>query len=185
MNPFHNAREAKEFLISKISEEAQREGITLSETERKMLYFSETAWTLPDMDTVSDEFDSAYNQRDYEKKISRLIRKAGKRVRRGSPSEYDTWWQAIRCLEQEDHYILVMIRQSGLRPRGDLLKLWGTGVVVTTVLVLSIAFAVDHGIDVDKWRGSAGVFICVAVIVYQFIRFRRRTHPSHRDTNES
>jgi len=70
MNPFHSVREAEEFLISRIVEEAQREGIVLSETERKMLYFSETAWTLPDMDTVSDEFDSAYNQRDYEKKIA-------------------------------------------------------------------------------------------------------------------
>lgn len=184
MNPFHSAREAKEFLISKIVEEAQQEGIVLSETERKMLYFSETAWTLPDMATVSDEFDNAYSQRDYERKIAPLIRKAGKRVRRESPAEYDTWWQAIRRLEQEDHYLLVMIRQSGLRPRGDLLRLWGTGVLVTTVLVLSIAFAVDHGIDVEKWRGSLGLFICVAVIVYQLIRVRRRTHPS-RDTKES
>jgi len=70
MNPFHSTREAKEFLIARIVEEAQREGIVLSATERKILYFSETAWTLPDMDTVSDEFDSAYNQRDYEKKIA-------------------------------------------------------------------------------------------------------------------
>ena len=36
---FHSAREAKEFLISKIVEEAIREGTVLSEIERKMLYF--------------------------------------------------------------------------------------------------------------------------------------------------
>jgi len=42
MNPFQSAREAKEFLISRIVEEAQRENIVLSESERKMLYFSET-----------------------------------------------------------------------------------------------------------------------------------------------
>jgi hypothetical protein len=46
---FHSAREAKEFLISRIVEEARRENIPLSEVERKMLYFSETDWTLPDI----------------------------------------------------------------------------------------------------------------------------------------
>jgi hypothetical protein len=54
---FHGAREAKEFLASRIVEEAVRECTPLSEVERKMLYFSETDWTLPDIDTVSDLFD--------------------------------------------------------------------------------------------------------------------------------
>lgn len=127
MNPFHSTREAKEYLISRIVEEAQREGIVLSATERKMLYFSETAWTLPDMDTVSDEFDSAYNQRDYEKKIARLIRKVGKRVRKDSPAEYDNWLRAIRRLESEDHYLLAAgcTRRSLVDPEnsGNLLDL--------------------------------------------------------------
>ena len=61
MNPFQTARQAKEFLTSKIVEEAQRENIILSEPERKMLYFSETGWTLSDVATASDEFDSAYD----------------------------------------------------------------------------------------------------------------------------
>jgi hypothetical protein len=51
---FHSAREAKEFLISRIVEEARRENIPLSEVERKMLYFSETDWTLPDIMQVNE-----------------------------------------------------------------------------------------------------------------------------------
>jgi hypothetical protein len=39
----------KEFLVGKINNEAQREGIALSEVERKMLYFSETYSALPDI----------------------------------------------------------------------------------------------------------------------------------------
>jgi hypothetical protein len=47
MARFGNAREAKEFLISRIAEQAQRAGEPLSEIERKELYFSESGWTLP------------------------------------------------------------------------------------------------------------------------------------------
>jgi len=38
VNAFHRARETKEFLISRIVAEAQRENIRLSEVERKMLH---------------------------------------------------------------------------------------------------------------------------------------------------
>jgi hypothetical protein len=43
MRRFATTRDAMEFLVSRIVTEAQREGVPLSETERKMLYFSETA----------------------------------------------------------------------------------------------------------------------------------------------
>ena len=46
MARFENAREAKEFLISRIAEQAQRDGEPLSEIERKELYFSESGWTV-------------------------------------------------------------------------------------------------------------------------------------------
>ena len=34
-----------------------------------MLYFSETAWTLPDMAEVNQEFDSNYDQGEFARKI--------------------------------------------------------------------------------------------------------------------
>lgn len=40
---------AIDFLVGRIAQRAEQEGVPLSEVERKMLYFSETAWTLPDM----------------------------------------------------------------------------------------------------------------------------------------
>ena len=176
MNAFPSTREAKEFLISTIVEEAQRENIVLSETERKMLYFSETAWTSPDMDTVSDEFDREFCQRDYERKITRLIRNAGKRIRRTSTSDYDAVWQAIRMLEQEDHYIMVMVRQSGLRPRGDLLRLWLTGLVVVVVLTPLIFLSASIPDRFSRYlsRDAFGLYVwagvCLLLIAYQFCR---------------
>jgi hypothetical protein len=88
-NRFHQARQAKEFLASQIVEEAQREGAPLSEIERKMLFFSECGWTLPDMKDVSDAFDREYDQSDYEKKITGLIERLDQRVRNEHPADYD------------------------------------------------------------------------------------------------
>jgi hypothetical protein len=116
MTAFQSARDAKEFLIARIVETAKRENITLSEVERKMLYFSETHWTLPDIASVSEQFDHEYDQDEYEEKITRLIKEAAIHDHRRSAEQYDLWRDAIRLLKKEDHYILVMIDRAGLRP---------------------------------------------------------------------
>ncbi len=177
MSPFKSAREAKEFLASRIVDEAQQEKIVLSETERKMLYFSETGWTLPDIASVSDDFDAAYNQRDYEKKIARLIRNVGSRTRRQSAAEYDMLWEAIRRLQTEDHYLAVMIRQSGLRPRGDLVRLWSTGVVIVLVFLALIVLSIKYGIEPGRYLPSRGTMVLyiwaaffIVTILYQLCR---------------
>ena len=136
MKAFRSARQAKEFLIPKIVAEAQRENVPLSEIERKMLYFSESGWTLPDITTVYEEFDRELDLDKYEKKIASLIRKADKRVRKESREDYGAWWAAVRFLKSEDHYISVMIRIAGLRPAGDQLKLFGAGLGIVTCLLL-------------------------------------------------
>ena len=74
MDRFSSAREAKEFLVSTIVDEAQRENMPLSDLERKMLYFSENYSSLPDIMEISDEFDRTYDLGEYENKIARLIR---------------------------------------------------------------------------------------------------------------
>lgn len=78
---FSTIKEAKDYLAGKIAAEAEREGAPLSEIERKMLYFSETDWTLPDMSSVSADFDREYDQDEYEQKIAGLARKVEERNR--------------------------------------------------------------------------------------------------------
>lgn len=160
MNRFPNARDAKEFLVSKIVEEAQREGIPLSEVERKMLYFSETDWTLPDMEKVSEEFDRTYDPNEYERKAARLIKNAARRARKESRDEYDRWLSAIRILSKQDHYLLVMVGAADLRPGHDQLKLLGSGLAVVVVLMCMIlvsTFISDkYGIDLGRYVRSKG-----------------------------
>jgi hypothetical protein len=117
MTSFASAKDAKEFLVAQIVDEAQREGVPLSEIERKMLYFSERFWTLPDIMEVNEKFDEQYDETAYEKKIAGLIAGAFKRAKANDPAAAQTWLNAIGILNREDHYILVMTNQAGLRDK--------------------------------------------------------------------
>jgi len=99
-------------LVAKIVAEANQEGVSLSEVERKMLYFSETDWTLADVETVSEAFTRDYDHDVYEKKITSLIHNARKRARKEDRQEFDAWSDAIRVLSKEDHYLTVMIDED-------------------------------------------------------------------------
>jgi hypothetical protein len=83
MQAFHSAREAKELVISKIVAQAEHDRVPLSEVERKMLYFTESGWTLPDIEQVQEDFDRDYDQDEYEKKVAGLIRKADRHLKKG------------------------------------------------------------------------------------------------------
>src|SRR5258708_15907028 len=98
LSQFGSAREAKEFLIAKIVDEAQRESVPLSDVEPKELYFSETAWALPDMASVNEAFDRDYDRRDYEKRIKQLVRSARTRARKEDPQTSRAWSAAIQTL---------------------------------------------------------------------------------------
>src|SRR5437588_2571529 len=111
MSRFASARDAKEFLVAQIVQQAQRDGVSLTDVERKMLYFSETDWTLPDIIEVNEEFERDYDQHEYEKKIVGVIRNAQRQARKESKESGggDSWADAIRLLRKEDHYLLVMV----------------------------------------------------------------------------
>jgi hypothetical protein len=174
MKAFHSGREAKEFVISQIVEEAQRENIPLSEIERKMLYFTESGWTLPDIMKVNEDFDGEYNQDDYEQKIAKLVQKADRRVCRDSREDYERWWAAIRFLQREDHYISVMIRLASLRPRGDQLRLFVTALGVVTCILSFIFLSVKFNISIPS-RGDLGTFVWAVLacfsVAYMLLRF--------------
>ena len=144
---FRTVRDAKEFLASQIAGEAQRESVPLSEIERKMLFFSEVGWTLPDMMQISDEFDRQYDQDEYEKKISTIIAHLDKRLRKDSPAEYDDWKSVVQYLKRRDHYVNVMIGQAGLRPTGDRFKLWATGFALVAAFVCWLFISDEYKLE--------------------------------------
>jgi hypothetical protein len=175
MAGFHSAKDAKQFLVAIITNEAERENVPLSDVERKMLYFSETGWTLPDIMDVADEFESTYDDKSYEMKIAHLIRSAGKRLQRDSREEYEKMWSAIRFLKRQDHYISVMTQMAGLRAPGDLLRLWGTGFVI--VLLLSclgfVWFSLSDKYHLEKYvpTGETAGFLVWAIVACSAVAY--------------
>jgi cell division protein FtsI/penicillin-binding protein 2 len=154
---FRTIKEAKDFLVETIASEADHEGVALSEVERKMLYFSESGWTLPDILTVSAEFDRDYDENDYEQKIAGLVRKIEARNHAEKPDEEEAWDEALLKLSEGDHYLTVLttmvseaptvrhgfiptLDAPAVRPPHDRLKLWATAFAVVigifTVIVL-------------------------------------------------
>ena len=109
---FGTIREAKYYLAARIAEEAELEGTPLTEVERKMLYFTETGWTLPDMKAVSAEFDRDSDQDEYERRISALGVKCLERDGEKSDREREDWDLALERLSRGDHYLSVLVGAS-------------------------------------------------------------------------
>jgi hypothetical protein len=121
-------REAKDFLVHQTAEQAALEGLPLSDLERRMMYFTEGKGALEDPTTLNDEFEAQYDSAKFERKISRLMRHAHKRLKKEGPEKAQRWDKAIRTLRRGDHYILVMWGHplSHSSPRD-----WATYVVLT------------------------------------------------------
>jgi hypothetical protein len=103
---------AKQFLISKVIEQAESEHVQLSNVEKKMLYFTEVHPSLPDIYEVNEEFERSYDADEYEDKIVGLLKRARTRDAAQSAQQEEMWADAILALKQEDHYILVMVYRA-------------------------------------------------------------------------
>ncbi len=112
---------AKQFLISRVVEEAKSAGVPLSEIEMKMLYFSEVHPSLPDISEVNAEFEKSYDADEYENKITALLKNARDRDKRQSDMQGQQWRDAIDALKHEDHYLLVMADRAFPKDRKAIL----------------------------------------------------------------
>jgi hypothetical protein len=177
---FSTVKDAKDFLANRIVAQARSENVPLSDVERKMLYWSETDWTLPDMKTVGAEFDRDYDQNEYEQKIARLIANITADRHHHNEDEEEKWNAAVHKLSDGDHYLSVLIENalapgSGclptlakptVRPPHDFLKLlvtaFATILIASVVIVLierffASRFWVERGWDIDeRGKGSIG-----------------------------
>ena len=118
----------------------------MSEVERKMLYFSETAWTLPDILEVNNAFDREYDQTEYEQKIGGLVHNLCARTRANDREESEAWNEAVRTLRREDHYLLVLIDagEPSSVSAGRLLRLVVIAVVIAGLVLAVLALVMNR-----------------------------------------
>jgi hypothetical protein len=166
------AEKAIEFLVGEVVKEANRDGAPLSEVERKMLFFSETGWTLPDMAEVANTFHREYQDAEYERKIVGLIRAARKRA---DETKAATWSQAVERLAEGDHYLLVMIDRAGVsRSRGVFLRA-AAAVVTSMGAVWAFHFAGGWYFGHSPTRDEMGFMLWLGAIafacIYLLLRF--------------
>ena len=145
MPRFESEREAKEYLVGRIVDQAKREGTPLTEVERKMLYFSESGWTLPDMMQVNAEFERDCDNDEYERKIAGLAQRIEQNDKAEAGPDQAAWGEAVEKLSEGDHYLLVLIDPrlvsvgGTTRPPGDLLRLILTGLACSIGMLILMA----------------------------------------------
>ena len=111
--------EAKGFFVDKVLAQAQREGRPLDDLEVAVLKFTETgADACQEYLDASDRFDRERNMEEFEARISSLMLKAftgeieAAKTQGREKEVREAFRLAHQALQQEDHYILVMIDQS-------------------------------------------------------------------------
>jgi hypothetical protein len=160
---FPTEQEAKEFLVAEIVAEACREGNPLSEIERKMLYFTESGWTLSDMADVAAAFDRE-NEQEYEIKIRRLARSARKQL---DASKAKAWSSAVKRLGTGDHYLLVMLDSA--RADGGLRESWRLPAVIcggTFAFFLCVSAYLGHSPNRAERGSLAWLAIAASALAY-------------------
>ena len=126
----------------------------LSDIEKRMMYFTENDPASCDNPIeLNDEFEARYETKEYETKISRLFRHAHKRLKEENPELARNWDQAIRTLRKGDHYILVMVDQSGSESGIGRWTpvLWGIGIGVLICFLTIAEVDLDQRGLIPRW----------------------------------
>lgn len=144
--------EAKAWLIGQILTEAEQSGTKLDALEARMLEYSETERTPPDLEELNEAFDRAHDQDEYEGKIAEIVRRMLAQWRAEKDPKLAQWHDAVIALSCEDHYLLVLIaaaddmKVDAANPsaKRSLLKLFLIAVAATIVMTLLLGYLVMH-----------------------------------------
>ena len=86
-----NTTEAKQFLVQEVVEQAALEGVSLSDIEKRMLWFTESDPASYSNPIELNEFETQCDTQQYEGKMSRLFYHAYKRLKSEAPDKARVW----------------------------------------------------------------------------------------------
>ena len=146
---------AKQFLLSKIDEQARRDGVALDEIERRMFLFSESSGK-PDFE-ANEKFDKEYDSNAYESKVAKLLGRSYARDRKTEDGKA-SWKDGLKALSREDFYGLVMIDQAKI-PRQTAIPEVDEGLGAFLVGMLPLVLV------------EIGILVVGSILVFQPSRF--------------
>ena len=121
----HTHSEAKRFFVEKVLMQARTEGVTLSEVEQQMLWWSETDPEVHLDFELPFRLNAEISDEEYEKKIAGLLGRCFAAESAAASDAEAEWWQAVDVLGQGDHYIHIAVDQAiGPDPRKKWWQFW-------------------------------------------------------------
>ena len=78
-------RESKDFLVQQTAEQAALDYVPLPDIEKRIMYFTETGECPEDPIPLNDAFAAEHDTAGYERKISPLMARAYRRIKRENP----------------------------------------------------------------------------------------------------
>jgi hypothetical protein len=131
------SKEAKDFLVQQTAEQAALDGVSLSDLEKRMMYFVENDPTsCANPLELNEEFEAQFDTAEYETKIARLLHKAYKRLKTEDRERVRYWDQAIRTISHGDHYLPVL--WSASRSKDRPLRDFAVGLLIAAAIALAI-----------------------------------------------
>ena len=121
---FSTQSDARRFFVDKIVEQASLENVDLSEDERHMLLWSETAPDSVADPELAERLAGQISDFDYETKVASLLFHSFEREMNSNAGTKDDWKQARSVLGQGDHHLLVMIDRAVGRQRKPWWRFW-------------------------------------------------------------
>lgn len=108
-----NSKEAKDFLVQQVAEQAALENLPFSDLEKRMMYFTESDPASCDKPfELNDEFEAQHDNAEYEAKVSQLLQHAHGRVAMQNAEMGRMWDEAVGELRKGDHYLLVLLDEK-------------------------------------------------------------------------
>jgi|SRR5271165_700681 len=126
------SKQAIDILVEQTAQQAALDGVLLSDIEKRMMYFTEGPDAIEDPLQLNGEFEEVYDTEEYEKKLSRLLNRARKRLRKENPVAARQWQEAVAKLKQGDYYILVLLDRGTDPFKGQ----FASAVVVIVVVAI-------------------------------------------------
>jgi hypothetical protein len=170
-------REAKDFLVQQTADQAAIEGIPLSDLEKRMMYFTESGYVPEEPIALTEEFEARYDTPEYERKVSKLLENAHKRISKESDAKRKIWDEAIGVLRGGDHYLLVLWDLTSFSsilsriPLRTVLRL-----ALRLVLLVLLAVGAIWGLNYfSRLTGIRASFIYIPLVLlgYLAVLFRR------------